>query len=320
MDVTIAICTRNRAASLRRTLNSLTRVEFPGGTQCEVVVIDNASSDDTASVIECFASALPIRHAVEPTAGVSFARNRAVAMARGKFILWTDDDVVVDRQWLSAYVSAFARWPEADLFGGTILPVFEGPVPAWLKRSLPVVGSAFAMRDFGDRELEMREPEGLPYGANYAVRASAQSALRYRLDLGAGTDLYGEETEVMRSMLEGGKKWRWVPEARVQHCIPPERMTLAYMDHFFSRYGRSLAHLEEKWNGQELLGAPRWLWRRLCADAAIYVLHRLISGPERWVEARVWYAITRGKIDYYRQRRSRLQTTYGKTREANPTR
>src|SRR5690349_5184620 len=139
MDVTIAICTRNRAASLRRMLNSLTLVEFPGGTQCEVVVVDNGSTDDTASIIESFAGALPIRHDVEPAPGVSFARNRAVGMARGKFIVWTDDDVVVDRQWLSAYVAAFGRWPEADLFGGKILPVFEGPVPAWLKPSLSVV-------------------------------------------------------------------------------------------------------------------------------------------------------------------------------------
>src|SRR4051812_43770347 len=122
MDVTLAICTRNRAAALRRTLDSLALMEFPAGTQCEIVVVDNGSSDDTASVIESFMGRLPLRHDVEPTPGVSHARNRAVAMAKGKFIVWTDDDVVADRQWLSAYVSAFRRWPETDLFGGKILP------------------------------------------------------------------------------------------------------------------------------------------------------------------------------------------------------
>ena len=307
MDVTLAICTRNRAAPLRRTLDSLALMDFPAGTQCEIVVVDNGSSDDTASVIESFLGALPLRHDIEPTPGVSHARNRAVAMAKGKFILWTDDDVVADRQWLSAYITAIARWPETDLFGGKILPVFEGPVPAWLKPSLPVVGSAFAMRDFGDRELELRDRDGLPYGANYALRTSLHRAVPFRLDLGPGTDLYGEESEVMRSVLGGGKTWRWIPEAKVQHCIPPERITLDYIDHFFSRYGRSLAHIE-RWTGPQLLGAPRWLWRRLCSEAASYGLRRLTSRPEVWMEARVRYVTTRGKIEYCRKSKAGTQS------------
>ena len=311
MDVTIAICTRNRAASLRRTLNSLTLMEIPGGTQFELVVVDNGSTDNTASVIESFAGALPIRYDVEPALGVSHARNRALATARGKFIIWTDDDVLVNRQWLSAYVTAFARWPDVDLFGGKILPDFEDPVPDWLKSCLPVVATAFGMRDFGDRELEMRERDGLPYGANHALRTSWHRAVPFRVDLGLGTDLYGEETEVMRSVLAGGKTWRWIPAAQVQHFVPRERLTLAYIDSFFCRYGRTIAHLEGR-NGPELLGAPRWLWRRLCSHALDYGMRRLTSGPESWMEARIWFDITRGKIDYYR-RHPQLKTANGKS-------
>ena len=306
MDVTIAICTRNRAASLGRTLNSLARIEFPDGVQCEIVVVDNGSSDDTAAVIKSFAGTLSVRYVFEPIRGLSRARNRAVDVAGGKYIIWTDDDVLVNQQWLSAYVSAFARWPDVDLFGGKILPLFEGPVPAWLKRSLPLVATAFGMRDFGDRELEMRESDGLPYGANHAVRTSWPRAVPFRVDLGVGTDLYGEETEVMRSVLAGGKAWRWIPAAQVQHFVPPERLTLAYLDSFFSRYGRTIAHLEGR-NGPELLGAPRWLWRRLGSHAFRYAIRRLTSGPEGWMEARIWWDITQGKIDYHRQRHARLK-------------
>src|SRR5579871_2723544 len=290
MDVTISICTRNRAASLRRTLDSLANMEIPGGADWELVVVDNGSSDDTGSVIRSFVGALPIRYEVEPTPGVSYARNRAVAVARGEFIVWTDDDVNVDRQWLSAYVTAFARWPEVDLFGGKILPEFEAEVPEWLKCSLPIVAGAFAMRDFGDRELDLRADENLPYGANYALRTSRHRAVPFRVDLGPGTDLYGEETVVMRSVLGASKTWRWIPEAKVHHFVPPDRLTLVYIDNFFARYGRTLAHIEGR-QGPQLLGAPRWLWRRLCADATRYGLRRLTSRPERWVEARVGYAI-----------------------------
>lgn len=287
-------------------------MEFPGGTQCEIVVVDNGSSDDTASVIKFFADTLPIRHDVEPTPGVSFARNRAVAVAKGKYIVWTDDDVIVDRRWLSAYLTAFARWPEVSLFGGKILPAFEGPIPAWLKHSMPVVAPVFAMRDFGDRDLEL-DCGHLPFGANYALRTSEHRAVPFRVDLGPGTGLYGEETEVMRSILSGGKTWRWIPEAKVQHCIPPERMTLAYVDDYFAQYGRTVAHMDAC-SGPQLLGAPRWLWRRLCSDAARYGVRRLILGPDGWMEARVGLAITRGMIRYYRKRHSIVKTAEGEAR------
>src|SRR5690348_7802361 len=107
MDVTIAICTRNRAASLRRMLTSLANMDVPGGTEWETVVVDNGSNDDTPNIIRSFVGSLPIRHDLEPSPGVSYARNRAAALARGTYIVWTDDDVIVDRHWLSAYVAAF---------------------------------------------------------------------------------------------------------------------------------------------------------------------------------------------------------------------
>ena len=314
MDVTIAICTRNRAASLRRTLNSLAQMEIPGGLDWETVVVDNGSNDDTPNVIRSFVGSFPIRHDHEPTPGVSYARNRAAALARGTYIVWTDDDVIVDRHWLSAYVAAFARWPDHVVFGGKILPVFEAPLPVWLERSLPLVEGAFALRDFGDRELELDCAE-LPYGANYAVRAFENKAVPYRLDLGPGTDLYGEETDAMQSILAGNKTWRWIPDAKVHHCIGAQRMTLAYLDDYFFRYGKSLAHTEDKWTGPTLLGAPRWYWRRLCSHAALYATRRLTAGPKSWMEARVWYNIMRGKIEYHRQQHLNAKNANGKARD-----
>jgi glucosyl-dolichyl phosphate glucuronosyltransferase len=59
----------------------------------------------------------------------SRARNRAVYAARGDYLVWTDDDVVVDPNWLAAYVAAFRRRPEAAVFGGPVFPRYEPPVP-----------------------------------------------------------------------------------------------------------------------------------------------------------------------------------------------
>src|SRR4051812_25892690 len=121
MRFSVAICTRNRAASLRRTLASIAAAAQPHA-DWETIVVDNGSTDDTADVASSFDERLPIRVVHEAEAGLSRARNAAVRVAQGEYIVWTDDDCVVDARWLTAYVDAFDRWPSAAVFGGPIVP------------------------------------------------------------------------------------------------------------------------------------------------------------------------------------------------------
>ena len=93
MLVTVAICTLNRAESLRKTLASLVAMRLPEQMEWEVVVVDNGSTDHTDKVITDFAERLPIRREYEPQRGHTPARNRAVGAAKGEYIVWTDDDV-----------------------------------------------------------------------------------------------------------------------------------------------------------------------------------------------------------------------------------
>jgi glucosyl-dolichyl phosphate glucuronosyltransferase len=87
-------------------------------------VIVHTSTDHTVDVIREYVGRLPVRWEFEPRPGKSNAQNRAIDFAKGDYILWTDDDVVVDAGWLTAYVGAFRRWPEAAVFGGRITPKY----------------------------------------------------------------------------------------------------------------------------------------------------------------------------------------------------
>src|SRR5690349_14130582 len=102
MMITVAICSLNRAESLRRTLTSLTAMRIPADLAWETLVVNNEGTDHTDQVIDSFVGRLPIRRAMEPRRGLSNARNRAIDEARGDYIIWTDDDVVVDPSWLAA--------------------------------------------------------------------------------------------------------------------------------------------------------------------------------------------------------------------------
>ena len=113
MFVTVGICTFNRAESLRRALDSLVAIRVPNDLAWEIVIVNNNSTDCTDEIIGEYIGRLPVRREFEPRPGKSNALHRAIDVAKGDYIIWIDDDVVVDAGWLTAYADAFWRWPEA---------------------------------------------------------------------------------------------------------------------------------------------------------------------------------------------------------------
>jgi glycosyltransferase involved in cell wall biosynthesis len=305
MLITVAICTLNRAESLRRTLAALTAMRIPDDLDWEVVVVNNNCTDHTDTVTGAFTNRLPIRREFEPQRGLSRARNRAVNAARGDYIIWTDDDVVLDPGWLTAYMGAFRRWPEAAVFAGKIVERFEKPVSKWLAGNDSFHG--FGARDFGDEALPLSIPEHrLPFGPNFAVRAAEQKRFRYNPELGhaPGQRRRCEETDVAERILEAGATGYWVPQAQVEHCTSREQQTIRYFADFFATYGEA----EEFRNRSPLtgplwIGAPRWMWRRLMEKSLRYHIYRLISPASVWLPYLRERAITWGKIRYWRNAR-----------------
>jgi glucosyl-dolichyl phosphate glucuronosyltransferase len=295
MKATIAVCTRNRGPLLRQTLEQMSLLRVPAGVEWEVVVVDNGSTDDTAAVLADRAPHLPLRAVLEPVPGHSSARNRAVAEARGDYILWTDDDVLVDAGWLEAYTAAFARHPEAAVFGGPIEPFFPTPQPPWLERIWPHVASAYAVRELGPAAVPLA-PRTLPYGANYAVRATEQRRHPYSPHLGNRPEVRvgGEETEVMRALLASGSSGWWVPDARVAHQLPAERQTLEYLRGYYYGRGRRL-HVDAEEHTGLRWGVPGWV-AQLVAGEMAYRSGRMFGLPDLWARGlrRSW--ISRGYL------------------------
>lgn len=282
MDVTVAICTWNRASLLDQTLARLRALAIPDGVDWEVLVVDNGSSDETAAVVARRARGLPLRCTREERRGLSHARNRAAAEARGELILWTDDDVQVDTHWLAAHASAARELAQVDFFGGPILPWFDGEPPAWVAASLPIIGSAFALCDLGPSRAPLTA-QLLPYGANFAVRTAVQRRHRFDPALGrvGGELLSGDENELMRRMLADGRAGVWLPEARVRHFVPRERMTLDYVRHYYRGIGRTDVRVRAA-------AAPPW-WNlassgaKACAKAVRCRVRRSLGRTQGWV-------------------------------------
>lgn len=299
MQISIAICTWNRAASLAITLETLHAACRATRSVSEVLIVNNNSTDSTDAVIESYAAKLPIRRVFEPRPGISYARNAAIEAAVGDYVVWTDDDVLVDRGWVSAYVAAFRAHPDAGLFGGAIIPLFEGETPRWLASAWNSVGTAYGFRDFGQRPLPLHR-DRLPYGANFAVRRHELNSVRCNPRLGRRPGNYwlvGEETQLFAKLLAQGVQGWWVPAAKVRHRIPPHRQTVGYLRQYFIGCGKTEMLLWDQ-PPNRLIHWGRRL--RLCRDwVKAELRHRWLRtthGPDLWVPALAEVSLAWGRL------------------------
>jgi glycosyltransferase involved in cell wall biosynthesis len=114
------ICTRDRRTSLSECLASMASLDL-SDLAFELIVSDNGSRDDTADVVRQFAdkAPFPVRYVYESAPGASRARNAGIAAARGDFLLFTDDDCIVARDWAKAAVAILGAAP-MQMVGGRV--------------------------------------------------------------------------------------------------------------------------------------------------------------------------------------------------------
>lgn len=295
--LTVAIPTHNRAAVLRQTIERLAEVAIPTGIEWEVIVVQNNCTDGTASMLAELAPRLPLRALTEPRPGVNYARNAAIAAARGECIIYTDDDTLVCREWISAYASAFDAFPDVDIFGGPITPRFGSALPPWLRAALPTVAAAY-----GELEARGRGPalsdSFYPFGANMAFRTRVLRASPFDPALGpkGTTRINGSETELIFKLLAAGHTGRWVNEARVEHCIQDKQLTTDFLRWYYTGQGKSLARLAPDRGAKLLWGRPRWLWREAVQAELLYRARRLSGAPALWVAELKRASLARGRL------------------------
>ena len=239
MKFTVAICTWNRAELLRQTLKSFCELR-PGRDDWELVVVNNKCTDDTELVCHAFASQLPLRMIRENQQGHSVSRNRAILDAKGQYVVWTDDDVLVDPGLLGAYESAISAYPNAAFFGGKIIPKFEIKPARWITENREICSGVFAERDLGNSRFECTKQK-LPFGANLVIRRDIQQKFLFRSEFGreANTVRGFDEIDVLQRLLDDGQRGYWIPEAHVEHFIPASRMTLDYFARYFHGQGET---------------------------------------------------------------------------------
>jgi glycosyltransferase involved in cell wall biosynthesis len=215
MKVSVLICTRNRAESLRATLARFFEQKFSGPYEYELVVVDNQSTDHTYQVVADFIAThnghnghdALIRYVQEPRKGLCYARNTAVCVASGELIVFTDDDVLVSEDWLDEIQREFSSDPQLCLLGGRVLLAREE-----LQR--------VAYQPANERqEFTYPDDGGYAMGANMAFRREVFDRVGlFDVRLGAGRFFAGaDEVELFYRALKAGYRLLYAPNVLVYH-------------------------------------------------------------------------------------------------------
>jgi GT2 family glycosyltransferase len=257
--ITVVVCTRERPGALARCLDSLLAQQYPG---FRILVVDNApATEATAEVVRSAARRGPIEYLLEPKAGLSFARNAAVAAAPGQILAWIDDDEVADAHWLAEVARALADHPDADVISGVIVPAeLETRAQLWFEQfGGHSKGRGFTPDVFSPATAHRQSPlYPLPpfgTGANMTFRPGVIERIGgFDTALGAGTPAMGsEDTLAFTQVLVAGGTIVYQPSAVTHHY---HRRDLAGLEKQMIGYGAGLTAAYTSL----LLSRPGVLW------------------------------------------------------------
>jgi glycosyltransferase involved in cell wall biosynthesis len=258
--ITVAVCTRNRSRFLKRAIESV----LPQLTaDTEVLIVDNASTDNTPEVAARYAAVNPrVKIWREEELGLSAARNAALKMGLGRNVLFLDDDATAEEGWLAAYQHFFSAPPSEKIaaVGGAVFPDFEIPPPEWVNANIVLnLGDASKCLPYRDS----------PWGCNIAYRrelAVEHGMFDVRLGRKGEQMMSREESDLNLRLQDAGYEIWWLPGAPVRHLVPASRLKFRAMMRAWFSEGRSIA-------------IQRLKARRSGLDRVFYRIGRIAGAP-----------------------------------------
>ena len=286
-DISVVLCTRNRAASLRETLASVSRLTVPPGKAVEMFVVDNGSTDGSADVIREFrwpGVAVRRLHVAEP--GVARSQNTAIGQAGGRVLLFLDDDVRPPHDWLARLSEPILSGQADAVGGGIVIP--EEVKPPWTRSEHEEWLASTAHWE------ATREP--VLVCANMAIGRHMFQAIG-----GFDEDLaWAPDTMVSHRLLAAGFTLVLRHDIVMEHWLEAARFTREGLERQAGRRAELQAYLVHHWEGRWIrLPRLRWVVAKLRLAAHRATLGRLTNAnlalPEMRLMQRVafWPAYLR---------------------------
>lgn len=265
-SVSIIFATYKRPDLLTQTLDSL-EMQIANGYTHEIIAVDNCPEQSAKKIIESYTGRLPIQYLSTSIPGKNSAINLGLGHARGELFVFIDDDIIADPNWLDSLVDAAERYPEADIFGGKILPKYPDNFQLLDKRI--DFNNGFVRTAYG--EADWSQPEGpivaeRIWGANMMVRKTVfTNDFSFNPGIGPNGQSYamGSETEFLLRAYEKGHMGVYVPDAIVLHHVRKDQISLSWLTGRAQRLARGRVQMKmQREKPQKTIGGvPRYLYK-----------------------------------------------------------
>ena len=252
-ELAVVICTHNpRADFLGRALAGLKAQTLPR-ERWELLVVDNRSDEPVATRFDLSWHSRS-RLVREDTLGLTPARLRGIRESDADLLVFVDDDNVLAQDYLELALQAAADRPYIGAWSGQCLPNFESPPPEWTRR----YWGNLCIRVFDtDRWSNMpRTPETMPAGAGLCVRQAVarrylalhdEGARGFQLDRTGNSLVSGGDQDLSACACELGMGVGLIAALRLEHLIPPERLTADYLTRLAEGISFSATLLDAYW-------------------------------------------------------------------------
>ena len=222
--LSVIICTRNRAALLKSAIESVVDQDV-SRDEFELVIVDNASSDDTAEVARGFQDRVRLRYVREERIGLCLARNTGWRSAVGRYIVFFDDDAIARPGWLTAVKAGFERGGSSvGVVGGRVDPIWQASRPDWLADE---VASSLTIVHWGSEKTIPDIQREWLVGANMALPKSVLSEIggfHPWLDRVGNNLLSSGDVFLQKQVMLEGYSCLYVPEMAIGHLVPASRL------------------------------------------------------------------------------------------------
>jgi glycosyltransferase involved in cell wall biosynthesis len=232
--LSIIICSRNRAHEIVNCLPGIAKQarDFP---DVEVLVIDNGSTDNTRDVVTESSTTLnyPFRYVYEGIPGLTQARNRGRAEAKGSVLAYLDDDSLLKDKWVERVREHFLQ-NKSDCLGGKVSIDLGGKMPFQFDDGMMWF---FMASNMGEKARPLMHPEH-PIGCNMSFTTKVFDAIN---GFNTNLKLYGDETDFFRRVFEKGFSVYYDPAVEVSQFIPAERLTKEELKDKSYKWGKGSA-------------------------------------------------------------------------------
>lgn len=243
--ISIIICCYNSALRLPETLRHIALQEVSSDIPWEVIIVNNASTDDTASIAKIvwlkYSSNAGFIVVEQHTPGLSAARKKGIETSKYEYVIFCDDDNWLAINWAQRVYEIFESNPEIGIMGGNNTAVFETTPPFWFEE----LKGSFAVGEQNKGSADVTDIRGYIWGAGLSFRKSVYTFINnqgfnsFLSDRKGNKMSAGGDTELCYLFRMAGFRIWYFEDLKLQHFIPVSRMNPNVLPKMHKGFGES---------------------------------------------------------------------------------